>query len=120
LTDDTRSFCALVELIEPDALVPEPDVPEAVVPEPVVPALVVPEPLVPDVFDPLEVSIVPVTSTLWPTCDFRSVSCPSSMYVEPDPVLVLLVPLAVPDVVPDVPVLLDPDDPELIIAFVSM
>jgi len=75
-TDDTRSFW-LVELIEPDALVPEPDVPDAVVPDPVVPALVVPEPLVPDV--PLEESIVPVTSTLCPRCCFSSASCPSSM-----------------------------------------
>jgi hypothetical protein len=83
-TDDTRSFCALPELIEPDALVPEPEVPEAVVPEPVVPALVLPEPLVPDVLpdvpEPLiDESIVPVTSTLCPTCCFSSASCPSSM-----------------------------------------
>jgi hypothetical protein len=95
------------------------------VPDPVVPELVVPE--VPDVPEPLiELSTVPVTSTLWPTCCFSSASCPSSVYVEP----LLIEPLLVPDVVPlvaldvlvpDVPVLLVPDvPPEPIIALVSM
>lgn len=87
-TDDTRRCWPLIELLDPEPLVPEaldpePDVPDAVEPEPVVP-LVLPEPLVPDVLpelpEPLaDVSIVPVTSTLWPTCCFSSVSRPSSM-----------------------------------------
>jgi hypothetical protein len=118
-TDDTRSFG--FELIEPDALVPEPDVPEAVVPDPVVPDPVadpvVPVlvlPLVPDVL--LEESIVPVTSTLWPTCAFSSASCPSSTYVECVPEALLLEPVVLV-LVPDVPVL---PDPEPIIALVSM
>jgi len=114
-TDDTRSFG--FELIEPDALVPEPDVPEAVVPDPVVPVLVLP--LVPDVL--LEESIVPVTSTLCPTCGFSSVSCPSSTYVECVPEALLLVPVVLLLVlVPDVPVLPVLPDPEPIIAFVRM
>jgi len=72
-TELTRRCWPPIELL-PDIVLPPdalPDVlPLAVLPD--VP-LVLPEPLAPP--DMLE-STVPVTSTLWPTCFCRSLSCP--------------------------------------------
>jgi len=87
-TEDTRRCCALVEppdVLEPDPplaldvpVVPLPVVPLPVVPLPVVPLpeVVLPEPL--PLIEPLPLAIVPVISTLCPTCFFSSESWPSS------------------------------------------
>jgi len=83
LTELTFSVCPPIELLE--VLEPEPPalplVPLAVLPLPVVPlAVLLPPVLDPlPLIDPLPLAIVPVTSTLWPTCFFSSVSCPSSV-----------------------------------------
>jgi hypothetical protein len=83
--------------------------------------------LPPDVLPPdMAESVVPVTSTLWPTCFFRSASCPSSTYdvpIEPDAVEPDDPEPLVPDVEPPAvdPEPLAPDfDPLAIVAFVRM
>jgi len=70
-----RCVLSPIEL-EPLALPPAAvlDVPEVVPPAvPLVP--LAPDRLLPDMLE----SVVPVTSTLWPTCFFRSLSFPSRM-----------------------------------------
>ena len=70
-TEVTRRVCPPIELLAEVEPVPP------LVAVPLVP-LALPVVLVP-VDDPLALPVVPVTSTLWPTCFFSSVSWPSSV-----------------------------------------